>query len=324
MDVGMERERTWRHILLGESWETSTPEDRAEFLLSLENDSDYSGIWFKQASGDDDDDQLVTDILEAIRLNPWVSGLCFQDLEDKFPVQWLNEILFTRGKRIQELRIMSGNIVEQRDVGTLSRGLANSSLKELYLDYPSLPLLAALTVALKSDTSQLDIMGIADIPHDGYVQLAPALCHCESLKELILTGASVNLDSNIDDLIVALVSHTPYLEIFSFEFGYATTRAFTKLTNALATKDLKSLSFGCSEDYEEHVALADPTPVERVIETNRRLEYFKVITTQVRMHRHILIVMNFESSLPRVVMLTFIHSTRRRPDFERGGQGARQ
>lgn len=304
MDMGVERERTWRHIILGESWETSCPDNRAAFLESLRKESEYNGIWFKRATGNDDDDQLVADMLEAIRVNPWVSGLCFQDLEDKFPVFWLNEILFTRGRRIQEVRIMSGNTIQESHVSILSRGLASSSLKELYLDYPSMTLLKALTIALESETSQLEILGIADIPHDGYIQVAPVLCHCTYLKELILTGTSVNLDTNIDDLMVALVSNMPHLEIFSFEFGYATPRAFTKLSKALAQKDLKSLAFGCSEDYEEHVALADPTPVEQVLEANRRLEYFKVITTQVRVYCHALIVANRKS--PLAVMLTII------------------
>ena len=77
----------------------------------------------------------------------------------------------------------------------------------------------------------------------------------------------MNLDSKIDELVEALESGTPRLEHFSFGFGYASPEAFSKLANALATKDLKFLSFGCSEDQ---VVLDDPTPLERMVASNRK------------------------------------------------------
>lgn len=260
----------WRHLILGTSWETSSRRGKVEFLQLLETDTDHDGIWFDGATTDNGDSQLVADMLEAIRQNPNVLGLCFKSMGEELPTAWLGEMLATG--RIQELRIMYGNVLNSSDAELLSQGLQNStSLKSLCLDYPSLPLLNALKQVLPSETLQLERLDIAGISHEGYEILAPLLPFCPSLKTLILTaGSTVNLDTSISEFAAAIESGClPLLEKLTFAYGYSSPEACSKLFDALATMDLKFLSVGGSENQ---VLLADPTPLERMIAANRGLQ----------------------------------------------------
>ena len=184
----MKKERTWRHIILGESWETSNNEDRTAFLESLQSNSTSSGIWFEAATTDDDN-QIVTEILQAISRNPHVSGLTFQNMEDRMPTQWLAAML--RVDKIQELRIMRGNEIDLDNGAILLGGISNStSLKELCVDFPTITTLSILNLALKSEVLKLETLDIAGFLHLGYTILASVLRHCTSLRKLILTMGS--------------------------------------------------------------------------------------------------------------------------------------
>lgn len=305
--MDMDRERTWRHIVLGESWETNNPEDRAAFLESLENDAAAGprGIWFDGATDDDDDDQLVTDILEAIHRNPNISGVCLQNMEYKVPMDWLHSML--TGDKIQELRMMRGNEIGLEDAATLLHGISNStSLKVLCVDFPSITLLGILNLALKSEVLQLETLDIAGFMNDAYTILAPVLRYCNSLKKLVLTmGRNVILDGSIDELVQALERGTPKLEQFSFGFGYASPAAFSKLANALATKNLNFLSFGTSE---EQVVLDDPSPLERLIAGNRQLEFFNIQNVETADMSGMFLALNHDNL--KKIMLTNVIKTR--------------
>lgn len=280
MGSGISTQRSFRHITLGRSWETSTAKKRAEFLQELETDNEHGGVWFEGAASADDDgngdggnDQLVIDTLAAIRRNEHYTGFCFENMHDKIPFKWLAGMLMAN--RVEELRIMTGNDIDEvDDAALLATGLKTTeSLKTLCLDYPASLAMIVLNVALDDGTLKLETLDIVGFPYYGYDALAPVLGQCTELKELILSaGSTVNLDANIDEFVQG-IDGLPLLEKFIFGFGASTTQALGKLLNVLAAKDLKRCGFGPSKG---RVILDDATPLERLLTANQNLEFLNV------------------------------------------------